>query len=298
MDQINLNHRYYYDELAKIARTLSKKYPFYVRYEVIGTSLDGRDIFMLQAGNGPRRVILTAGVHGRETVNPVVLLSMVQEYCECRTDRLEEYTLFVVPLLNPDGYMIALRGFNILKGDQLRIPAKSKGIPYILWKYNANAVDLNRNFPSKTWVKKGAEDEAGSEPETKTLIKLFKEAGSDGYIDYHSRGRSIYYYRNSMPDEYNAVQYKLAGWLCMMTNYMLVPRQDEIERGDSGGNTVHYYSEVIQKPTFTIETVEDAALFPLDYRYQAETFHEIADTPFIFQDSSRDSLFETVTTSE
>lgn len=284
MYQINWTARYYYDDLIEFGKYLEKQYPAMVSFRVIGCSHDGRDIFMLKAGCGTENIILTGGVHGRETVNPIVLMAMIQDYCEHKNDWMERYSLYTVPLLNPDGYMIALRGFNIIRMERLRLAIKSKGIPYYLWKYNARGIDINRNFPSKTWQKKHRSDQPASEQETRALIRLFEEVPSIGYIDYHSRGKSIYYYRGSMDEVYNTQQYHLAGKLCMASNYMLVPRQDEIEAGDSGGNTVHFYSENTYMPAFTIETVEEEAVFPLKTCCQEPTFHEIVNTPFILME--------------
>lgn len=279
---MDLGRCYHYDDLVDAAIGLQKKYPSWIQCEALGVSCDNREIILVKVGRGEKNIIMTGGVHGRETVNPAVLMAMAEEYCMQYPEMLEEYSLYMVPLLNPDGYMIALRGFNVIQSERLRLGIKSRGIPYYLWKYNARAIDLNRNFPSETWVKKNFKDEAASESETRALIKLFDGIESIGYLDYHSRGKLIFYYRSAMPLEYNENQYRLASSLCMMTDYALVPRQEEIEPGDSGGNTVHYYSEKIKMPAFTVETVDELATFPLKLSYQKETFEEILKTPFVF----------------
>ena len=45
--------------------------------------------------------------------------------------------------------------------------------------------------------------------------------------------------------------------------------------GDTGGNTVHYFSEKFNKPALTIETVDDNASFPLDPKYRASVFDDL-----------------------
>jgi g-D-glutamyl-meso-diaminopimelate peptidase len=248
---------------------------------VIGISHDDRDILLLKVGVGDKNVILTAGVHGRESINPIVLMKMMEYYCEENFNHLKDYTFYVVPLLNPDGYMIAQRGFNVIRNEELRLAAKEKDISYREWKFNARGIDINRNFPSFSWRPKHANDFPGSENETKALMQLMDSIPSIGYIDYHSRGEEIYYYRDRMSKAYNQRQKEIADRLADDTGYTLVPPEEEISASDTGGNTVHYYSEQTKQPAFTIETVPDEATFPLSIVYQAQTFHEVLYTPLI-----------------
>ena len=60
-----------------------------------------------------------------------------------------------------------------------------------------------------------------------------------------------------------------------VTGYTIVSPEHEIDVGDSGGNTVHYYSEHFFKPAITIETVEEEASFPLDVKYRQSTYDEL-----------------------
>lgn len=281
MSIIQLNQLYYYEDLKNDAYALEQEYQGLVKTSVIGTSHDRRDIIMLKVGSGSKNIIVTAGVHGRESINPVVLMKMAEFYCQENKKALNRYSIYFIPLLNPDGYMIALRGYNIIKNEALRITAKAKKIPYQEWKYNARGVDINRNFPSYFWRSKQEGDKPASENETKALIHIFDTNPSEGYIDYHSRGKEIYYYRNRMNDDYNRRQKMIAERLADDTGYAIVPPKEEIGIGDTGGNTVHYYSEVIRKPAFTIETVPDEASFPININYQKETFEEILTSPLI-----------------
>ena len=118
-------------------------------------------------------------------------------------------------------------------------------------------------------------DYAASENETKTLIEIFHKYPIRCFLDFHSRGKYIYYYRNSMNDKYNEINYNIAKHLKNVTGYGLVNKEDEIDYGDSGGNTVHYFSERFIKPAITIETVDEYANFPLDIKYRLSTFEEV-----------------------
>ncbi|BBF42292.1 gamma-D-glutamyl-L-diamino acid endopeptidase I [Lachnospiraceae bacterium KM106-2] len=300
MSYITLNQWYYYDDLISDCKRLKERYGDLLEFSVVGTSHDHRDIVMLTIGKGTKNVILTAGVHARETTNPVVLMKMVESYLEAMTKKqpthdsikivkyLDEYSLTVLPLVNPDGYMIALRGFNIIRNDEIRLHCKSLNIPYQEWKYNGRGVDLNRNFPSVLWKECFPGDRAGSENETKALMQVFHSIPSEAFLDFHSRGRMIYYYREQLSDEYNSHQHEIAVRLAKKSGYVIVQPDKEVEDGDSGGNTVHYYSEQIKKPALTLETVYEYAKFPLDLKNQRKTFDEIYWLPFLCLDDKEE----------
>lgn len=305
MSIIHLNKNYFYDDFILDTKALEEKYYPFLQKQVIGISSDHREIIMLKVGRGEKNIFCTGSVHARETTNLIVLMKMIETYLEGYINKesieiacvrhlnpmkssrksyniyqlLQEFSFYFIPLLNPDGYMIALKGFDIIKDETLRNYNKSLNIDHLEWKYNGRGVDINRNFPSITFRAKSPEDYAGSEKETKALIQVFQSIPSVGFIDYHSRGKSIYYYRNVMPKEYNFIQKNIADTLKRITGYFLVPKNEEIDANDTGGNTVHFYSEYIGAPAITIETVEEEEEFPLDIKNQIETYKEIVATP-------------------
>lgn len=302
-------YEYSYNDLISDARALAQTYSKVIKYVTIGKSHDNRDIVMLKLGTGKKYILFCGGVHGRETVNPIVLLKIAEYYAKeyesfnnvkekfdilmknpagdmekqydrmlfgkCVYELLQTYTILMIPLLNPDGYMISLYGFNVIVNQELKKRIKKMGINYAEWKYNGRGVDINRNFPCRSWKPKGPNDYAASENETKTLIQVFHEYRIRCFLDFHSRGKTIYYYRNSMPPVYNENQLKIARRLKDITRYKLAKPEEEIEYGDSGGNTVHYFSERFNRPALTIETVDENAGFPLDFKYRASVFDEI-----------------------
>lgn len=255
---------YSYLELNHYLETLKDQYPERFKLESIGLTLNQRSIPMLIFGQGKHKILATGGVHGRESINPPVLISMAEQYLH-NPDKLEKLDgqVYLIPLLNPDGYEIARQD-------------------YILWKNNGKGVDINRNFPSKTYRAKWEGDRPGSEEETQALMEVMNRVLPDGYIDYHSRGKSIFCYRSQMDEVYNERQYKIAQKLKKVTGYKLEEPIDEIEEGDSGGNTVHYFSEKFERPAITIETVADPERFPLNPLLQIETLYEIKDTFQVF----------------
>lgn len=276
MSIVKLNQKYTYEQLIKDAIMLGNTFHEILQCKNIGYSWCRQRIPMLLLGKGGKKIFLTAGVHGRESVNPIVLMRMVEDYCQayryCQSRRQvdinkllnTEVTFCVIPLVNPDGYTLAIEN-----------PEKAS------WKENIRGVDINRNFPSITWRKKWNRDCPASEVETQILMRAFCRLNPSLYIDYHSRGKSIFYYRNQMDEVYNREQRRIGELLSKETGYKLEEPEHEIEQGDSGGNTVHFVAENWKCPAITIETVEEAAEFPLSWRYQWQTFREVAMTPVV-----------------
>ena len=64
---------------------------------------------------------------------------------------------------------------------------------------SARGVDINRNFPCKSYIQQQLQEYPASEQETQTLMRLFQDYETLAYLDFHSRGNVIYYYRQAMP---------------------------------------------------------------------------------------------------
>ena len=139
---------YSYENLISDANTLAKQYSQIIKYVTIGKSHDNRDIVMLRLGVGRKYILFCGGVHGRETINPIVLMKIIEFYAsqyedykvvkekldiklrnlspniekqydqmifgKCVYELLQTYTILMIPLLNPDGYVISLYGFNAI----------------------------------------------------------------------------------------------------------------------------------------------------------------------------------------
>lgn len=116
---------------------------------------------------------------------------------------LNEYTLYIVPMVNPDGVNLVQNGIKAVK-DQKKVKSiKMLQKTYSEWKANINGVDLNRNYPVK-WNKinngvkvpsseKFKGYEAGSEPEVQAIMNLCNENDFLLAISYHTKGEVIYW---------------------------------------------------------------------------------------------------------
>lgn len=285
-----LNQIYTYEEIFQDVKNLSETYSDFTTFRIIGYSHDHRPIPLLRIGLGIETLVLTAGIHGRDAVNPILFLQMAEEYCKSYQENttMEQYdvqdllnrcSICFLPLLNPDGYEIALHGFDILRNPILRQLCKMREIDHNHWKYNAHCVDINRNFPCKSYIQQQIGEYPASEPETRALMKVFEEYETVGYLNFQSRGRIIYYYRHAMPFSYNQKNYRLARFMQKISDYNIGKKEEEFYSRLNGGTPVNYYSELFKNPALTIETIEPNAEYPLKPEYQKDTYEEIRSLP-------------------
>lgn len=95
---------------------------------IIGRSVQGRDIPALFIGKGTRYAIIDGSMHGNEKTGTFASLRLAELLIQYyRSDpswnsKLTQYTVIIIPVLNPDGFVLNTRE-------------------------NANGVNLNRQFP-------------------------------------------------------------------------------------------------------------------------------------------------------
>jgi len=77
--------------------------------EVVGQSVEGRDIYLVKAGSGKTKVMLWSQMHGDEPTATMALFDLLHflqqsdAFDPIRQQLLQETTLYFVPMLNPDG---------------------------------------------------------------------------------------------------------------------------------------------------------------------------------------------------
>jgi protein MpaA len=129
--------------------------------ETIGTSAGGRPITASHRGTPGGTVVLVVGViHGNENAGLAIVDRLAQLPLPAGID------LWLLPLMNPDGYANDVRG-------------------------NANGVDLNRNFPHD-WTAIAAPGDwqysgsgPGSEPETQAYMAFTERIHPALTLWYH-----------------------------------------------------------------------------------------------------------------
>lgn len=125
-----------------------------------GASVEGRSIEFWTVGRGPRRALYLASIHGNEPAGTPLFQALLEEL-RARPERIADWTLTVVPALNPDGLAGGTRG-------------------------NANGVDLNRNFPAENRAERARSGPAAlSEPESRALARLVEATRPELVISVH-----------------------------------------------------------------------------------------------------------------
>src|SRR6185436_17180275 len=95
-------------DLASALPALAAAHPREMALDEVGRSYEGRPIHLLKVGRGARHVLLWSQMHGDEPSATPALLD-VAAYLATRADEpgprrvLDELTLLIVPMLNPDG---------------------------------------------------------------------------------------------------------------------------------------------------------------------------------------------------
>ena len=228
----------------------------------IGKSVLGRSIYALKAGDGNPVGLIQYAIHGRE-------FSTARLAIEQYKVGVARGSCYFIPLVNPDGALLAERGLSSVADGEKRkelLLWNGGNNDFRLWKANANGVDLNVNFPAK-WGKgasntrtAGAENYIGkkpfSEPETVALKNFTLQVRPDYTVSYHTKGEEIYwhFYQSSHTCPRDK---RLAEVLSRATGYPLAEA-----KGSAGG----YKDWCIQRlkiPSFTIEVGSGTNPLPL-----------------------------------
>lgn len=120
---------------------------------IIGTSVRGLDIPMIRIGTGEKRILMWSQMHGNESTTTKAVLDLLSFFNTTSTAAkalLEGATLYIIPVLNPDG-----------ANDYTR--------------FNANEVDLNRDAQDRT------------QPESIALRAVFEALKPDYCFNLHDQ---------------------------------------------------------------------------------------------------------------
>ena len=177
-----------------------------------GESVMGKNIPCIKAGYGKKNMLLIGAHHGLEYLTSAFLMRFISNYivrlvtgskyfdCDIRK-MFGEVTLYIIPMLNPDGVDIAVHGLDITNPYHRRL-ISLVGIHSFnkVWQANADGVDINHNYDAgwKMVMERPSPSKFGgpypeSEPETRAAVKLIREKDIDMVLAFHSQGREIYY---------------------------------------------------------------------------------------------------------
>lgn len=167
---------------------------------VLGTSVEGRAVtayhFGSEAGAGTKELLFLAGAHGGYEWNTVLVAYELMDYLKANPKSIPEgVRVTVIPVLNPDGL------FKVVGTADRFAPADvpSPIAKTVVGRYNANNVDLNRNFDCE-WQSTGmwqntrvsGGSSAFSEPESKALEAYVAAHKLDAVVAWFSAAGGVF----------------------------------------------------------------------------------------------------------
>ncbi|QJC51562.1 peptidase M14 [Paenibacillus albicereus] len=246
-------------ELEEDLEALQRRYPELQR-QPAGASVMGKRLELLRIGRGHRHVHLNASFHANEWITSLALMRWVEELLEQRSagrDPADGLSLWLLPMVNPDGVELALGGLpeGHPYGRQL-LEWNGGSADFSGWKANIRGVDLNDQFPAH-WEEErrrrgqegpGPRDYPGesplSEPEARAAAALTERESFDVVAALHTQGEEIYWnYRGLEP----ACARGMAECLALAAGYAAV------ELADSDAGYKDWFIQRFRRPGFTIE---------------------------------------------
>lgn len=222
MSIVQTNIRYSYNILIKDIEQLKQTYPF-LKVEYIGNSVLGNSIPCIKIGTGNKEVFYNASFHANEWITTIVLMKFIEDYSYAYAndgkiynysarDLFNDTTLYVVPMVNPDGVNLVtgrLRPGTTYFNKASTIASNYPDISFPSgWKANINGVDLNLQFPAGWLQAKQIKYEQGftspaprdfvgfgplTEPEALNVYNFTLSHNFNLILAYHSQGKVIYW---------------------------------------------------------------------------------------------------------
>lgn len=164
---------------------------------VIGYSTENRPIESYTFGTGETNLLFVGGIHGGYEWNSSLLAYELIDYLTTNESAVaDNLTVHIIPTLNPDGLFEATsQEGRFALTDIPDVDIHTTGIG----RFNANNVDLNRNFDCRwtsegTW--RGQTVSAGSapfsEPEALALKLYVESINPTAAVFWHSRANNVY----------------------------------------------------------------------------------------------------------
>ncbi len=207
--------------LADFAEEIGIRYPE-IKIGMIGRSILGRPITLIKLGHGKSASLFVGAHHGAEAITSLFLMKFIEDISEsARTSShhlmgfdtkqlLTHRSIYIVPMLNPDGVAIQHDGAGAAGILRERVLAMNGNHNFSLWQANARGVDLNHNYDAEFEKCKKAEQTLGiysggptryggdrpeSEPESHSLAQLTRMLVPNLKlaIALHTQGEEIYW---------------------------------------------------------------------------------------------------------
>jgi len=137
-------------------------------HHIVGKSVQNRPIMFAVVGQGLDTTFILSTIHGNESAG-TPLVQRLAEYLQQHADLLQGRKVVLLPVVNPDGMAHNSR-------------------------YNANGVDLNRNFAAANRRNSAQHGYSPlSEPEAAAIASLIRQYSPDRIVSIHQPSACIDY---------------------------------------------------------------------------------------------------------
>lgn len=258
-----------YKQMVEDLKELVLWHPDITSLEVIGKSVDGRDLYALKLGTGKEEILINGSHHAREHITTNVVMEMADQYAHlfktngsingfAAKSILQKTSIYFVPMVNPDGVSLVQLGAGSAKNKAAVLKVNGGSANFSAWKANVRGIDLNRQYPAD-WRniccdpgKPSSQNYKGlsplSEPEAKAMYDFTLKHSFKASAAYHSSGQIIYWHFHQSGAR-KSRDLSLAKRISQKTGYSLVTP----ERNPSGGGYTDWFIQNEQKPGLTIE---------------------------------------------
>lgn len=262
---------------------LTARYP-QLRENVIGTTAYGRSVIQLRLGDGDRAVYYNASHHANEWITTPLVMMILENILKAQRrgesilgvnigQLLKEVTLFLVPMVNPDGVDLVTGGLNEREYEQAeKIAVDYPEIPFPDgWKANLRGVDLNLNYPARWDEARTIKYELGfdspaprdfvgltplSERESQAMFNTTEEISPELVIAWHTQGKEIYWkFLDMEPAGAEALGQQMAD----ASGYSL----EDVPYASSFAGYKDWFIQDFDRPGYTIEAGEGENPLPL-----------------------------------
>jgi len=264
---IQVQDAYGHKKMLEDLGNLKRSYPE-LEISNIGKSVLGRSIPAVRLGTGSKHIHFNGSFHGNEWITTVLLMVFIENLLHAWhtqgdwdgvyiPDLLKNTSLFIVPMVNPDGVDLVQNGFSADNPFYREVLQANKGSTnFQNWKANIRGVDLNDQFPAY-WEKEYNRRETKgpaplnypgpsplSEPEARAMAKFTEENDFHLVVAFHTQGEEIYWgYKKLEPPSSQRI----------VNKFQKVSGYKAVRYVDSDAGYKDWFIYQWQRPGFTVE---------------------------------------------
>ena len=257
---------YDYDVMMAHLTRLKSIYPF-MTIPSIGTTVLNRVIPEVNIGNGSKKVHYNGSFHANEWITTSAVMTFLNDYLLALTNQTpirglsmnpfyQQVSLSIVPMVNPDGVNLVIKGPPNEEPWRSRVVEINKGSRnFSGWKANIRGVDLNDQFPARWEIEKARREQQPSprdypgekplsERESIAMAELTRRKDFHRVLAFHTQGEEIYWgFEKLEPPESQTI----------VNEFTRVSGYKAVRYVDSYAGYKDWFIQDWRRPGFTVE---------------------------------------------